>query len=152
MKRIGPIAEVFIELTRLLLIILFAYTAFSKVLDYKKLFQHLHDSPLLPAFFSYLAWLVPLVEFIVVVLLIIPRTLRCGLLWSSVLMFLFTLYVLAILTVADYVPCSCGGVIELLSWRGHLLFNGCFLALSFIALFLQARRSIRGDDPLSELR
>ena len=47
---------------------------------------------------------------------------------SSVLMVLFTLYILTVFHLAKSVPCTCGEIIPSLSWKEHLLFNlGCLV-------------------------
>lgn len=51
-------------------------------------------------------------------------------------MVLFTAYIAMILTLADYVPCSCGGVLEDMSWEQHLWFNGFFVLLSIAGIML----------------
>ncbi len=130
------------EIIRFLLIYLFGYTALAKLLEYNKLVNQLSDSPLLPAFMSQVAWVIPLVEIVVVIFLIAPSLTKIGFYLSAVLMLAFTLYVLSILTIAEYVPCSCGGVIELLSWRGHLVLNIGFLLLSVLAIVLQGKVSV----------
>src|SRR5690606_28338776 len=54
---------------------------------------------------------------------------------SYLLIVMFTAYILIILNFSDFIPCSCGGVLEKLSWTQHLLFNIAFIALSCIAIF-----------------
>jgi len=39
--------------------------------------------------------------------------------------------------VAPEMPCSCGGVIELLSWNQHVVFNGVFILIDLAAIILQ---------------
>jgi uncharacterized membrane protein YjjP (DUF1212 family) len=34
-------------------------------------------------------------------------------------------------------PCSCGGIISLLSWGGHLVFNSVFILLAFAGVMLE---------------
>lgn len=127
------------EIVRYLLILLFAYTAASKMLTYPLFVVQIGLSPILPAFSQQVAWLVPLVEFLVALLLAIPSLRLIGLYSSWVLMFLFTLYVGAILTLASHIPCSCGGVLETLSWEQHLVFNFSFLAFNTLVLIWHHR-------------
>lgn len=126
---------IFSDIIRYLLILLFAYTAASKMLTYPLFVIQLGLSPLLPAFATKIAWLVPLIEFLVALLLVIPSLVTLGLYASWVLLFFFTLYVGGILTIASHIPCSCGGVLEALSWGQHLAFNVAFLALNTLVLF-----------------
>ncbi len=127
------------EIVRYLLILLFAYTATSKMLTYPLFVVQIGLSPILPSFSQHVAWLVPLVEFLVGLLLVIPGVRLIGLYSSWVLLFSFTIYVGAILTLASHVPCSCGGVLEALSWEQHLIFNFIFLALNTLVLIWHHR-------------
>ncbi|NOS93036.1 MAG: hypothetical protein HOP30_14025 [Cyclobacteriaceae bacterium] len=127
------------EIVRYLLILLFAYTAASKMLTYPLFVVQIGLSPILPTFAQEVAWLIPLVEFLVAMLLTFPTTRIIGLYCSGVLMLFFTLYVAAILTIASHVPCSCGGVLEALSWEQHLIFNIAILALNILVLIWHHR-------------
>jgi hypothetical protein len=118
-----------------LLIGLFVYAAASKMIEYPKFSIQVSLSPLLPSFSKQAAWLIPVSELFIVMLLLTPTYRKIGL-WSSfILLFIFTLYIIGILTIADHVPCSCGGVLESFSWTGHLIFNIAFVILTGIALF-----------------
>ncbi|MDX1365731.1 MAG: hypothetical protein R3243_16110, partial [Arenibacter latericius] len=50
------------------------------------------------------------------------------------LMILFVGYTVAVLFFAPTLPCSCGGIISLLSWEQHLVFNLVFLLLSIVGI------------------
>ncbi|WP_417857511.1 MauE/DoxX family redox-associated membrane protein, partial [Xanthomarina gelatinilytica] len=52
------------------------------------------------------------------------------------LMVMFTAYIVIILNFSDFIPCSCGGVLEKLSWTQHLIFNIAFIILAGVAVFL----------------
>ena len=43
----------------------------------------------------------------------------------------FTLYIIDMMTFDKYLPCSCGGIIETLTWAQHLCLN---IALLFLAI------------------
>ena len=122
------------EIIRYLLILLFTYTAASKMLTYPLFVVQIGLSPLLPPFVQQVAWLIPMVEILVALMLAIPGTRLAGWYASWALMLLFTLYVAAILNIASNVPCSCGGVLEALSWEPHLLFNVGFLVANTVVL------------------
>ncbi len=51
-------------------------------------------------------------------------------------MVMFTAYIVLITRFSDYVPCSCGGVLEKLSWDQHLVFNIGFVVLGFMAIVI----------------
>src|SRR5690606_14703009 len=50
-------------------------------------------------------------------------------------MVMFTAYIFIILNFSDFVPCSCGGVLEKMSWTQHLIFNVVFIILAGVAVF-----------------
>ena len=127
------------EIIRYLLILLFAYTAASKMLTYPLFVVQIGLSPILPDFTQKVARLVPLVELMIALMLVIPGTRVAGLYSSWVLMLSFTLYVAAILTIASHIPCSCGGVLEAMSWEQHLVFNLGFLVANSLVLIWHHR-------------
>ena len=123
----------------MLLILLFVYAAANKLIDYQNFTQQLGQSPLLSAFAGYMAWAVPAVELLIVLLLALPKFRYAGLVASFVLMLLFTVYIYIILNHSVFVPCSCGGILEKLTWREHLVFNLVFVLLAAVAVGLQVR-------------
>ncbi|MBS1567215.1 MAG: hypothetical protein JST39_22720 [Bacteroidetes bacterium] len=52
-------------------------------------------------------------------------------------MSLFTGYVAVMLSLSYYLPCSCGGILQALSWQGHLVFNVFFTLLAAAGALLQ---------------
>lgn len=125
--------EVIVELSCLLFIILFTYTGMVKLLEGHLFYDNIRNSPVLggKAMASLASWVVPLSEFSVALLLIWKKTRLMGLYGAAILLLLFTGYTLAIVFFAPYLPCSCGGVISLLSWEQHLILN---LVLLFLTL------------------
>lgn len=126
-----------IEISSLLLFILFAYTAASKFQDFNMFVLELNNQPFPNWITSYLAWSLPSIELLIAASLIFAKTKKIGFWASFILMFLFTTYTaLVLLHVFKKVPCSCGGVISMLSWKQHLIFNLFFLALATIGIRL----------------
>jgi len=120
-----------------LFILLFVYAAVSKIIDFQNFQAQLGQSPLLSAFASWVSWLVLILELGIVVLLIFPKLRTIGLLASTLLMTLFTAYIFIILNYSSFVPCSCGGILEKMSWNTHLIFNIFFILLPIIGLILE---------------
>lgn len=133
-----------IEIIITLYIILFLYTGISKLMDYSVFKEQIATSPILAPIDKPIAWGLPWIEFLVTVLLLVPRWRLKGLVASAVLMFLFTAYIILVLSFNKEIPCSCGGVIEQLSWGQHIVFNSLFIALAVIASVLQKR--IKNDN------
>ena len=123
-----------LQIASSLLILLFAYTAFSKLFDYRAFTQTLSESPLIHNGADTIAWLLPAIELVVVLLLFFEGTRRVGLYASLLLLVLFTLYLLyMVLFVAD-LPCSCGGVLSKMSWKQHVFFNLFFIVVNLIGI------------------
>lgn len=131
-----------VTIIALLYILLFVYAAVSKLLDFENFRIQLGQSPLLTAFASWVSWLTPMVELLIAVLLIFKKSRLMGLFSSTVLMSMFTVYIFLILNYSDYVPCSCGGVLEKLGWTEHLIFNIVFTILGLLGVLLIDKRKI----------
>jgi uncharacterized membrane protein YphA (DoxX/SURF4 family) len=123
-------------------IVLFIYAATSKLLDYDKFKIQLGQSPLLTRFADSVAWVIPTIEIGITIMLAIPRMRIKGLYTSFAMMILFTSYIVAITKFSEYIPCSCGGVLQHLSWTQHLYFNLAFIALSTIAILSNPNPSL----------
>jgi uncharacterized membrane protein YphA (DoxX/SURF4 family) len=122
-------------------ILLFVYAALTKLLDYQKFVVQLGQSPMLTDFAWFLAWLVPGVELFISLLLIFQTTRLAGFYAAFSLLTMFTTYIVLASRFSDYVPCSCGGIIQNLSWAQHLIFNLVFLSLVAIAILLYTTTS-----------
>jgi hypothetical protein len=128
--------EVFIDLVSVAFVVLFVYAAVSKLIGYDKFRLQLGQSPVLTAFAGLAVWFVPAFELLIAFLLTRLRFRLIGLYASFTLMVMFTAYIVVITRFSDYVPCSCGGVLERLSWNQHLVFNGVFVVLGFVAIVI----------------
>ena len=128
-----------IETIVFLYAILFLYTGISKLVEYNEFKENIADSPILAPISSLVALGLPWVEFLVTLTLIIPKWRLKGLYASLILMILFTGYVIGILLFDEHLPCSCGGILQLLSWPQHIVFNSAFILLAGWAIVLQKR-------------
>lgn len=123
-----------------LLVLLWIYTAFSKLSDLRDFKQQLYNQSFNPDFAGMLLWLIPGIEITATLLLCFIRTRLSGLLLSTVLMLLFTGYIGLVLTGHyDRIPCSCGGVLKDLGWKAHLLFNIFFLVIALSGTYIQLK-------------
>jgi uncharacterized membrane protein YphA (DoxX/SURF4 family) len=123
-----------------LIIALFVYAASSKLLDYYNFQFGLSESPFIAPFANILAWAIPAGELLIAVMLVIPVLRLTGLYASGILMSLFTVYIAAMLLSASEIPCSCGGILEEMSWSAHIVFNSAFVALSVWGIYLQRKK------------
>lgn len=125
-----------LETISLLFILLFVYTAVSKLLDYENFRVVIGQSPLITQFAPVLAIVVPAAELVIALLLVIPRYRRSGLYASFAMMMLFTVYIIVLVTFSERIPCSCGGVISRMTWKQHLYFNIVFVLLALLGMWL----------------
>jgi putative oxidoreductase len=134
-----------IQLITAALVILFSYTALSKLVDFEDFHRQLSNQVFSNWAADILWVLLPLTEIVVCVLLVIKRTRLVGFYISLILMTVFTGYMaLVILNIFDRVPCSCGGVLKSMGFPTHFFFNLFFLILSAFAIRLSNQQSIKG--------
>ena len=115
-------------------ILLFGYTAFSKLITLDTFIDVLSKYPLIGKYHNIVAYLVPVSELIVCVLLIVPRTKKLGMICSLVMMILFLIYITYLFLSESSMPCSCGGIVARLSWKQHIWFNSGFMLLAIFGL------------------
>lgn len=127
-----------IEIISSLLIILFIYTALSKLSGYKNFTVQLSKSPFITSYASLIAWSLPSVEMLVSLLLVFKRTKLVGLYASFFMMSLFTAYLIIMLKFSYHIPCSCGGVLQNLSWNEHIVFNAFFIIIAGVGALMKA--------------
>jgi hypothetical protein len=125
-----------------LLLILFLYTAASKLMDHERFLMVLKKSPLLQEVAGPVSWLVPLSELIVSLSLFVPAWRLYGFRLAFGLMSIFTLYIAYMILFTPHLPCSCGGVIRKMSWSQHLVFNVFFLALAWSGIRLEKKKLV----------
>jgi len=126
-----------------LLAILWIYAAMSKLWDFTKYRKEIYLQ-VIPSFVKVLViYGLPTVELIVATGLLIKQFYRPSLYASSALLTAFSIYILLALSgLLGRAPCSCGGILENMTWTTHLFFNLTFIALSAIAIVnLRERRS-----------
>lgn len=140
--------QIAIEIICFLFILLFVYAALMKLMDVEKFTVQLGQSPLLMAFAPVVAWVVPLTELALAGVLIFSRIRLIGLIASFTIMVMFTIYIIIILTFASHVPCSCGGILEDMTWGQHLVFNIFFVLLAVAGVALLDKQKRTDAQPL----
>jgi hypothetical protein len=113
--------------------VLFAYSAGAKIFDLPGYRSRIGDLPLPLWIAQPLTWLLPLVEILVVVLLVIPRTRSFGLISAVSLLAVFSVYLLY-LTQYPVLSCACGGWLEQIGAGWHLSLNAGFILLGVAGL------------------
>ena len=119
-------------------IFLFVYAAVSKLLEFKNFQAQLSQSPMISAYTEVISYALLGIELFVALLLALPKYRNVGLNGAFILMVLFTTYLIVILRFSSYIPCSCGGILEKMTWEVHLIFNTVLSLLLLIVLLLNA--------------
>ena len=117
-------------------ILLFVYAAATKLIDFHDFQVQLGKSPLLTAFARPVALLIPCIEIAISLLLASARWRLTALYASFFIMVMFSAYIYYILHFAAYIPCSCGGILQNMTWTQHIVFNLVFVVLAAIAALI----------------
>lgn len=126
----------FVEFTSYFFILLFCYASISKIMDFENFQVQIAQSPLLSAYAVLITYGILALELFVCFLLIYERTRFAGLYSSYILMVLFTVYIYLILNYSEFVPCSCGGILEKMDWNTHLIFNLICILIAVVAILI----------------
>lgn len=114
-----------------ILIFIFIYSGLQKIIDFENFTSIISKSPLIPTGISkQIGFLVIVIEILIVFLFFIKRFRLTAFLLSFFLLLLFEGYIILMLLYSPYLPCSCGGFIEQLSWTEHIFFNLALMVLS----------------------
>ena len=124
----------------ILVIILFVYAALAKLTDYANFQFGLSESPIISPIAGFLAWAIPAGELVIAVMLVVPAWRLFGLIASFILMLLFTFYIGGMLMMGTDIPCSCGGILEDMSWGMHIVFNSVYVILIAIGMWLEYKK------------
>jgi uncharacterized membrane protein YphA (DoxX/SURF4 family) len=124
------------------LIVLWVYAAVSKLFRFALFRFQLNTYPWIRQFAGLVVWSVPLLELVIAALLISGRRRIIGLYASLCLLVVFTVYLIWMLRTEKHLPCSCGGVIQELSWNQHLVFNVFFIAVAATGIVGRRRQQL----------
>jgi len=122
-------------------ILLFLYTGIIKLTEIHVFKEQLTSSPLLGSIAGVIAWALPIGELLLAIALFIPKLRLKGLYFTLILMILFTAYVILVLFIDNQISCSCGGIIEELSPKQHVLFNSVCIILSWMGILSLRRQA-----------
>jgi uncharacterized membrane protein YphA (DoxX/SURF4 family) len=128
-----------IEIIAILYMSMFLYTAISKWTDYTMTREQMALMPLLTPVAHIVVWLLPATEIVITLLIFFHQTRKTGFYAATILMVLFTLYIIYMMLFYPTLPCSCGGFLTELSWPGHLVFNVVFIAFGILAIRMQKK-------------
>jgi uncharacterized membrane protein YphA (DoxX/SURF4 family) len=143
------------EIACFLIVSLFLYASISKLIEYDKFQSQIGQSPMLTGFAATIAWLIPVIEVIISMMLLIPRFRTLGFYCAFSLMVLFTAYIFSILKFSDYIPCSCGGILSKMGWTEHLVFNVVYIiicAYGSLVHYINSSEASKQDIRVSSLQ
>lgn len=137
-----------VELFAFLLMILFLYASVSKWLAFTTFIGEINNQPFPNWLTPWITKLLPPLEVLIAVALMFERTRTAGFYASLILMSVFSLYSAAVLLkFFAYVPCSCGGIVDSLTWPQNLLLNLFFVGISVGGILVRrSRMSKEGPD------
>lgn len=135
-----------LEIISALLILLFLYTGISKLYDVPNFERVLRGSPLIRNYATWVAWGIPILEVVTCFLLFFQKSRTYGLYLSLGLMTAFTLYIAYMLIFTPKLPCSCGGVISLMTWKQHLIFNIAYTLIAALGIFINKNLKANGGN------
>tara|TARA_R110000765_G_scaffold104005_2_gene193731 strand:+ start:1265 stop:1714 length:450 start_codon:yes stop_codon:yes gene_type:complete len=135
MKAMG-FYNITVRIISLLYIVLFVYTASSKLIHLGQFQLQLERFPFISSYATWIAIGVPLVELVVAGLFLFEKYILTALYASISLMVFFTTYIIMVLSFSDSIPCSCGGVVSSMGWKTHIIFNSTFIILALIGILL----------------
>ncbi|RYZ55945.1 MAG: hypothetical protein EOP49_01750 [Sphingobacteriales bacterium] len=116
---------------------LFVYAASSKLLDYDESRHQMLNQVFPKPISLILLWLVPITELLISLMICIKKTRLIGLYAYLVTMCAFTAYIILVMNgIFGRIPCSCGGAMDSLSWKAHLVLNITFICLSILSIIL----------------
>jgi uncharacterized membrane protein YphA (DoxX/SURF4 family) len=136
-------SDTIVDVISYLLILLFVYTGASKLMAYQSFHTQIIFQPVIHKYAAFLSLFIPIIELLIATCLLIPRYRKTGLYAAFALMSIFTIYVGYMLASVPHnnLPCTCGGVLRLMTWEQHLVFNLVYTFLAFWAILI-ARREL----------
>lgn len=126
----------FIKLASTGFVLLFVYAASSKLMDFHGFRIQLGQSPIVTAYADVVAIGIPLLEILIAAQFFFKKWILTAFYASFALMTMFTTYIVLVLNFSDFIPCSCGGVLEKLGWTEHIVFNLGFVVLALMAILV----------------
>ena len=115
---------------------LYMYTGYDKLHDIERFIKGISKISGIGQYAELIGWGIPLIEILLAIMLIVPRvkTQRWALWGSVILMGIFCAYISYMLIFVENRMCNCGGIIESMGWKTHLIFNIFWLATGIYTL------------------
>jgi hypothetical protein len=136
-KKQSTLKRTTIEIIVFLYVILLLHTGTSKMMEYNIFKDQLTESLGISSLAKVIAVTLPWFEFLIAIMMLLPKWRYKGLISGVLLMSAFTLYILFLITFSPELPCSCGGLMSQLSWNEHVIFNSTFIIMGIAGALLQ---------------
>jgi uncharacterized membrane protein YphA (DoxX/SURF4 family) len=128
-----------VDTVAFLFMLLWLYAGASKLMEYDQFKFQLGKSPFIQEYASLIAIALPIGEILIAAMMVPVKTRLLGIYASFFLMLIFTGYIYAMLHYSDFLPCSCGGLLNSMSWYVHLIFNIIFTIMALVAIMLSSK-------------
>ena len=116
----------------------YVYTGFYKVINIEAFKFNIIRTAVFPDYMvNAITYLVILIESTVVLFLLFKR--RKGLILFAISMFIFSVYIIFLNINGRYEVCGCGGILNGLEFKYHLLINATFFSLAIGAILLSKK-------------
>jgi putative oxidoreductase len=123
-----------------LIALLLAYAAVSKLCAYEESKREMMNQVFPVNIALVLTWLVPVIELTFAIGLVINKFRFRALIASCLLLIVFSLYIVITMSGSfGRIPCSCGGILENMSYSAHLVFNLIFIVMAILAIALETQ-------------
>lgn len=131
------------KIISIIFIVLFVYTASTKIRDFEIFRLRLDQSPLIEGAGDWVATGIIVALLVTSGLLMFKRSRKAGLIAALGLMVAFTTYIAVVLGFfSSTLPCSCNGVFESLTWNQHLWFNVGITGLAITGVILHRKKGL----------
>lgn len=133
------------------LILVWTYTGLEKLIRFESSRNAFLNQPFPEELANALAYLVPLSEILLALLLLVPFLRWWGYLGSMMLLNVFTTYI-GLIWVGAFprVPCNCAGLLESLDWGAHFWINWALIGINAIGITSE-RLSFSHSNPDKQL-
>ncbi|SMD44448.1 hypothetical protein SAMN00777080_3069 [Aquiflexum balticum DSM 16537] len=130
---------------KMILTALWGYSFFSKTITYQAFRISILNQPFSDSFGEVLSIIIPLIEFLLLVLFFVPRFSFFAFLGSLILLTVFSTYIgLVLVDAFDKIPCGCAGIFERISWEAHFWVNAGLVGIAGIGCGLRGKLDFEG--------
>ena len=120
-----------------LLFSIFLYAGILKLLELNTFYAQLAKSPLIPLGFNKIVGISVISIELYTCYLIYKKQFDKALFISFSIMTFFTFYIGYLISFSYFTPCSCGGILEDMTWESHFIFNLTLTILAAIAFLIK---------------